>query len=281
MKRFLFFTFLLFFTSISFGQNLTLSQVLSIRKQNIGNAEEYLTHRKWKFFGAKEPKDGYLGYLDFAYNVSTFDDKAESFLTLYYSNYSSSDNPISIRVVKEAKYNEYVNQIKAWGGKIIKSYVEDDRLYKIYQGSTMTYIVSTFTQDESIYSKKTGYDFLIMTNENYSYSPYSKTLTIKNGPSDYVHSEPSRSSSAYNTNSSSYKHPDSYFSGYHKFKTTFDNPVFEIPLRDKPSVAGRELYKCPKNATVYVIDNSGKDYFKVYVNGYTGYLRNAFLKRKW
>jgi len=168
MKRFLFFTFLLFFTSISFGQNLTLSQVLSIRKLNIGNAEEYLTQRKWKFFGAKEPKDGYLGYLDFAYNVSTFDDKAESFLTLYYSNYSSSDNRILIQVVKEAKYNEYVNQIKAWGGKIIKSYVEDDRLYKIYQGSTMTYIVRTFTQDESIYSKKTVYDFLIMTNEDYA-----------------------------------------------------------------------------------------------------------------
>lgn len=173
MKKYLFFTFLLFFTSISFAQNLTLSQILSIRKLNIGDSEEYLTQRKWKFFGAEEPKDGYLGQLDFAYNVSTFDDKAESFLTIYYSKYSSTANRISIQVVKEAKYNEYVNQIKAWGGKIIKSYVENDGLHKIYQGSSITYIVSSFTQEDSLYSKKTGYTFLVMTNEDYSYSSYS------------------------------------------------------------------------------------------------------------
>ncbi|MBK8723403.1 MAG: retroviral-like aspartic protease family protein [Saprospiraceae bacterium] len=105
------------------------------------------------------------------------------------------------------------------------------------------------------------------------------TLTIKNGPNYYINTEPSSGNQEY-INSSSYKHPDSNYSGYYKFKTTLDNPPFEIPLRDKSGIDGIELYKCPKNATIYVIDNSGQEYFKVYVNGYTGYLRNHWLK-KW
>lgn len=32
-----------------------------------------------EIFGAEEPKDGYLGQLDFAYNVSTFDVKQNLF----------------------------------------------------------------------------------------------------------------------------------------------------------------------------------------------------------
>lgn len=109
----------------------------------------------------------------------------------------------------------------------------------------------------------------------------SNTLTIKNEKSDYGYTEANKSTSKYSTNLSSNKHPDSYYSGYYKYKTTFDKPPFEVPLRDKPSIDGRELYKCPKNATVYVIDNTGKDYFIVFVNGYIGYLRNTFLKSKW
>lgn len=174
MKRILTLLFTISFSNIAFSQNITLSQVLSVRKLNIGEAEEYLTQRKWKFFGAQKPKDGYLGVLNFAYNVGTFDDKAESFINLYYSEYSSLDNRISIQLVKETKYNEYLNQIKSLGAKIIKSYVEDGDLYKIYQGSTLTYIVSTFTQEASLYSKKTGYSLLVMTNNDYKNSSYSE-----------------------------------------------------------------------------------------------------------
>jgi clan AA aspartic protease (TIGR02281 family) len=95
------------------------------------------------------------------------------------------------------------------------------------------------------------------------------TLTIKKGPKDYTDSQ-----------SNTYHQTDHEYARYHKFKTTFDKPPFDLPLRDQPGLAGRELYKCPQNATIYVIDNSGEEYFKVYVDGYTGYLRNYWLKRK-
>lgn len=68
---------------------------------------------------------------------------------------------------------------------------------------------------------------------------------------------------------------------YYKFRTSFYNPLFKIALRDKPSVSGLEIYLCPKDAMVYVIDNSGDNYFKVYVNGYIGYVTKNYLKRKY
>ncbi len=64
----------------------------------------------------------------------------------------------------------------------------------------------------------------------------------------------------------------------YKFETTFNNPMFEIPLREGPDINYEEIYSCPKNATVKVIDDTGEKYFKVNVNGYTGYLSKFFLK---
>lgn len=74
---------------------------------------------------------------------------------------------------------------------------------------------------------------------------------------------------------------ESQFNEPYKFKTTFNNSVVELPLRVEPNVNSREIYKCPKNSIIYVIDNSGEVYFKVYVNGYTGYLSKGYLKRQW
>jgi len=65
----------------------------------------------------------------------------------------------------------------------------------------------------------------------------------------------------------------------YKYQASFDDPPFEAPLRERPNVNAREIYKCPKNATVYVIDDNDDVFFKVYVDGYTGYLSKGFLKR--
>ncbi|HPM90998.1 MAG TPA: retroviral-like aspartic protease family protein [Tenuifilaceae bacterium] len=105
------------------------------------------------------------------------------------------------------------------------------------------------------------------------------TLTILGGPSEYVYHNNNRIS--YSDNSNNYSSKESVYTGNYKFATTFDNPPFEVPIRSEPNVNSREVYKCPKNATVYVIDNSGEIFFKVYVNGYTGYITKGFLKRKW
>ena len=65
----------------------------------------------------------------------------------------------------------------------------------------------------------------------------------------------------------------------YKYKTTFDNPTFEIPLRAEPNIMSRELYSCPKDAKVYVLNKSDEVYYKVSVDGYTGYVSSAALKK--
>jgi len=104
------------------------------------------------------------------------------------------------------------------------------------------------------------------------------TLTIKDGPSDYVYSNNSNTSNY--SNRTDISNNETHSSTY-KYMTTFDNPPTEVPLREEPNVNSRQVYRCPKESIVYVIDNSGETFFKVYVNGYTGYLSKGYLKRKW
>ena len=62
--------------------------------------------------------------------------------------------------------------------------------------------------------------------------------------------------------------------------TTFDNPIFEMSLYSEPNINSKVKYKCPKDSKVKVIDNSGKIFFKVIVNGYSGYVSKHYLKER-
>jgi hypothetical protein len=65
-------------------------------------------------------------------------------------------------------------------------------------------------------------------------------------------------------------------------KIIFETSVIsDISLRSEPSSGANEVYKCPKDAIVYVYDNSSELYFKVVVNGYSGYISKHYLRRQW
>jgi len=80
--------------------------------------------------------------------------------------------------------------------------------------------------------------------------------------------------SSYTNNSNSYNGSSSY-----KFQTAFDNPLFNVPLRMEPNVNSKEIYSCPKNSTVYIIDDSRTTFYKVRVDGHVGYVSKSLLKR--
>ncbi|MCB9823340.1 hypothetical protein H6802_00025 [Candidatus Nomurabacteria bacterium] len=166
MKQFLLaFTFLLISNSV-LSQNLTLAQILEIKKKDLGNAEEYLTAKGWEFKDAEEPTYDKLGKATFTYNKSDMSDIAESFLTFFYSNYSDKTR-ISIQVNKKAKYNEYINAIKSFGCKLIKSKVENGNIVKVYRGATTTFEVTSSTSS-NFYNEETAiWHLFIATNEDY------------------------------------------------------------------------------------------------------------------
>ncbi|MGV0948210.1 hypothetical protein ACTS9U_07025 [Empedobacter falsenii] len=161
-KIFLLFTILLSFST--FAQNLTLSDVLAIKKMDLGDADEFLSKKGWEYLSVDEYEN--YNTVGYTYNKSYFEDKAESFF--YYSYSTIFDRKmIGIQIHKKEKLNSYINQIKAWGGKLINSYVEDGVVIKIYQGSTMTYIIKTSSQTNDYDARQPIYYITIMSNEEY------------------------------------------------------------------------------------------------------------------
>ena len=173
MKRLILLAVLFYFPYYLFGQNLSLDEILSIRKKNLAEAEEYLSNKGWQFLEAQEPTWDKLGMLTFTYNKSNFDDNAESFFHYYYPVASDATIPgdgtrVSIQIHNETVYNSYVNRIKSWGGELIRSYTEDGNFIKIYQGTTMTYKFIIGTQRNNFSSSDTIYFLSISTNEDYN-----------------------------------------------------------------------------------------------------------------
>lgn len=166
MKK-LFILFILLITPSIFGQNLTLNELLSIRKKDIAGLDDYLTKKSWNFISGSEPDDENLGIISYTYKKEYTSDNAESFLNYIYSE-TYSVYRIAIQVHKLNVINSYINQIKGWGGKLIDSYIEDGNMIKIYQGSTMTYKVITYTQDNDYGGTITIYNLIIYTNEDFN-----------------------------------------------------------------------------------------------------------------
>lgn len=152
--------------SLSFSQNLTLDELIGLRKRDLATVEEKLTLKGWSFIRGEEPQSGNLGKATFAYNKSSYEDKAESFINYLYSDISDRKR-IDIQIVKKEKYNLFLARIKALGCKLIDSNISDGNIKKIYQGATLTFIISIATQKEDYSSTSTLYHFFVIENSDY------------------------------------------------------------------------------------------------------------------
>ena len=159
------FTFL-FLNNILFAQNLSLAQLLEVKKKELGNAEEYLTAKNWEFIKANEPEENKLGSATFTYNKDDMSNRAESFLTYLYSD-NSTFTRISIQINQKSKYNEYINSIKAYGCKLILSKVEDGNIIKIYRGNTTTFRVTSSTSTNFFNESTAAWNLFIISNDDY------------------------------------------------------------------------------------------------------------------
>ncbi|MDM1500548.1 SH3 domain-containing protein [Myroides odoratimimus] len=62
---------------------------------------------------------------------------------------------------------------------------------------------------------------------------------------------------------------------------TSANTSYGLNLYSEPNIDSRIIHVCQGECEVMVIDNSGEIYFKVVVNGYSGYVNKYSLKRQW
>ena len=71
---------------------------------------------------------------------------------------------------------------------------------------------------------------------------------------------------------------DSYEPNTYLYRTNFINYALEPILRAEATPYGREVYVCPKNADVYVINTDNEAYYFVSINQRTGYISKALLQ---
>jgi beta-lactam-binding protein with PASTA domain len=160
-------TLLISIVSISISaQNLTMAQILEVKKKDLGNAEEYLTARGWEFSEAEEPSFSKFGSVTFTYNKSETSSRAESFFTYLFSSHSDVTR-VSIQVIKKSKYTEYINAIKGFGCGLISSKVEDGNIVKVYRGKTTTFKVISGTSENFFNEETAIWHLIIFSNEDY------------------------------------------------------------------------------------------------------------------
>ena len=162
--------YLILFISIisinnSLGQNITLDEAISLRKKDLAVVEEYLTSKNWSLISAQEPTEDEMGMASFAFEKGLYDDKAQAFITFFYSGRTGRTR-LDVQVHKKDIYTSYISRLKVLGCKLIKSKIEDNKIIKVYRGKTTTIEISVDTQKDSFGSTKTAYHFFITENDD-------------------------------------------------------------------------------------------------------------------
>lgn len=159
---------LIFFLSLStsFSQNLTLDELISLRKKQIANVEEFLNAKNWNFMSSSQPYETTLGNVVFAYKKNAYDDSAQAFIKYFYNDDFSTVR-VNIQVAKKETYNSYLARLKSLGCKLINSSIKDNEILKVYKGATTTILVTIGTQKNEFESTNTFYNFFVVENLDY------------------------------------------------------------------------------------------------------------------
>jgi hypothetical protein len=152
------------------SQNITIDELVSLRKQSFGNVEEVLSKKNWTFLNGSEPNLEKMGSATFAFNKREFNDNADSFFEFLYDNTENEElcnHKINIQFFDKNKYSNYINRFKSLGCKLIKSKIENGNIVKIYQGSTTTFQISIIAEKDGLGTTITRYQLFIMGNVDY------------------------------------------------------------------------------------------------------------------
>lgn len=165
MKRFLLF-FGLLITSVTFAQNLSLSQLMTLRKMSLEDAEIKLNNEGWQYSRGKAPVLNRLGHAEFVYGAEDDFQFAEAFLSFLYG--TDSESRVVIQFSKLSKYRDYLTEVKGFSPTLIKNNIEEGNLVKVYQGKTTTFIFTSATTENKFGGDMPSWTLAIMDNESYN-----------------------------------------------------------------------------------------------------------------
>ena len=159
---------LVFFTlsTLVFCQNLTLSELISLRKMSLEEAETYLTKKGWQYKGGTEAEVEKLGKAEFVYNASDDLKYGHSFIHLLYMQ--EQVKRIAIQTSEMLRYTEYLDGVNKFAASPKNTKIVEGDLVKIFIGPTTTFAFTTTTLNNSSGSTKTSWLLLIAENEDYN-----------------------------------------------------------------------------------------------------------------
>jgi len=132
---------------LGLAQNLTMAELVGFLKKDIADIEEIMTTKGWEMTKL-DTKNPNMPTATFAYKRVTnhWNDnnvgKAASFLSATFSLILPIYKMVELQVHNREKYNQYMNTIKTYKCRLIKTEVEEGCIRKTYQGSTTTFVVS-------------------------------------------------------------------------------------------------------------------------------------------
>lgn len=157
---------LLCFTMGLSAQNLSLNELIALRKMGLDEVESFLTKKGWHYKTGESALDEKMGMAQFVYGTDGDFDYAESFLNFYYPPVYG-ENRIGIQIGKRQKATEYLEAIKRFAPSPITTKVENGNLIKIYAGATTTFEFTTTKTTDIFGDDLAFWNLFIVENEDY------------------------------------------------------------------------------------------------------------------
>lgn len=157
--------FSLLFFSLSFSQNLTINELISLREKHFTEVTEYLMNKNWEYGNENNPNGKTMGNISYSFDKQNSKSENVYFLSFYYLN--NSPNRLEFQTLQNEKYRLYIAQMKSLGLKKIYSKKEKNKSTEIYQGKKVSIKASIETEKDNDIGQKTYYFFLVLSNNDY------------------------------------------------------------------------------------------------------------------
>ncbi|MDR2204967.1 MAG: hypothetical protein LBE36_02250 [Flavobacteriaceae bacterium] len=146
--------FLICFVFLAKAQNVTLDELINLRKHDLAYVEEYLAKKGWVYLSTIE--------YGIVFTNPSISNNRVTVAIIIYRYYADDIKTLQISTNNTNKYLSYVDRIKSFGCKLIDSYEEKETgIVKEYRGATTTFIVTNegYTNvDIFDYFEEYGYD---------------------------------------------------------------------------------------------------------------------------
>jgi hypothetical protein len=283
------------------SQNLSLKQLIVLKKNKIDYINNYLLNKGWQYYSSE--KNGNYDLVTWNYARNKYEpEKAVAWIVIFL--FKNGENMITYESLSGATYNLIKDEIDSYKMKSFYSEINNIGIRNDYQGANYAVSIQFDNRDNingytfTLFSKQDYLRFLIFNktkekeetinfssntdnnkknNENYDKDIATDTSFYINEESEEDASEGVNTLLEYieeKPKSESYDQPPN---NYISYTFTKSNSI-EAPLREAPDINSNALYYCPRSSKVYVLENSDTIYWKVSVNGHIGYMSKSLIQ---